>query len=54
MQEVRTLELRGLHKKPKVAQLSNVDEDQTLLEVTLKLPHALSVPPHAVHENPAF
>ena len=43
-----------LMQKPKVAQLSNVDEDQTLLEVTLKLPHALSVLPHAVHENPAF
>ena len=43
-----------LMQKPKVAQLSNVDENQTLLEVTLKLPHALSVLPHAVHENPAF
>ena len=38
---MRTLELRCLCKRPKVVQLSDVDENQTLLDVTLKLPRAL-------------
>ena len=51
---MRTLELRCLYKRPKVVQLSDVDENQTLLDVTLKLPRALSVPPRDVHQNPGF
>ena len=51
---MRTLELRCLCKRPKVVQLSDVDENQTLLDVTLKLPRALSVPPRDVHQNPGF
>lgn len=52
MQEMRTLEIRCLHKRPKVAQLFDVDKDQTLLEVTLKL--ALSVPPYVACQNQVF
>ena len=51
---MRTPELRCLLRRPKVAQLSNVDENQTLLYVTLKLPHALSVPPLVVCQNRGF
>ena len=41
-QEMRTLKLRCLWERAKVAQLSNVDKDQTWLDVTLKLRCALS------------
>ena len=52
--QMRTPELGCLCKRPKVAQLSGVDKDQTLLDVTLKLPRARSVPPCDVHQNPGF